>query len=394
MASTLADTAATPSTTTLPRTDTARVWSVGVTLAVLLLGFALITVGMRLSNAAYVSGYYLGVGVLAACWGRIAPRLAFVTGCLRRERVVLLAGAAIGAVAFPMLTSDPYQLHVLALAGLFALMAVGLNVTTGFAGLAEFGYVAYYAIGAYVSALLNVRLGLDFWICLPLAGLATAALSMAVAFPAVRVRGHYLALVTLGFAFIVIQLVTNLQGLTGGTQGVSGIAPPSLFGHSFQSPIVLGPLTLPFDANFYYLVLVMLVGAVFACGRLSAGRWGRAWGAMRMDEVAAQASGLNLMQLKLLAFGTGAGLGGLAGSVYAHMVSFIDPTTFRVMDSIFLLAIVAIGNWRIGGVIVAALAFTVLPEKLRAFDEWRLLIFGGLLLLVMLTRGRRMMPTH
>ena len=364
--------------------------SVAGALVVLLAGFALVVVGMRINDARYVATYYSVLGVLAATWSRIAPHVAFLVRAVRRERVLMRVGIVGCAAMFPLFTNDAYQLHMLALAGLFALMAIGLNVTTGFAGLAEFGYVVYYAIGAYTSALLNVKLGLNFWFCLPVAGLVTAAMSMAVAFPAVRVTGHYLALVTLGFAFIVLQLITNLQWLTGGPSGVGGIRPPSMFGHGFDAPIDVGWVHLPYQGNFYYLVLALLCAAVYVCSRLLNSRWGRAWNAMRTDEVAAQANGLNLMQLKLLAFGTGASFGGLAGSVYAHMIGFIDPTTFRFMDSIFLLAIVSIGNWRIGGVVAAGLLFTILPEKLRAFDDWRLLIFGGLLLLIMITRGRRM----
>lgn len=368
-----------------------RLKSIGISLVTLAIGFALVVSGMRISGGGYVAAYYVAIGVVAASWSVIEPRISFVTRAVRSERSLMLAGVVVCAGLFPLFANDAYQLHVMALAGLFALMAVGLNVTTGFAGLAEFGYVVYYAIGAYASALLNVKFGVDFWLCLPIAGLVTAAMSMAVALPAVRVTGHYLALVTLGFAFIVIQLITNLQWLTGGTAGLAGMKAPSILGHGFHSPIDFAGIKLPYQANFYYLVLGLLVVAVYLCSRLHRSRWGRAWGAMRTDEVAAQATGLNLVQLKLMAFGTGASLGGLAGAVYAHMVGFIDPSTFRFMDSVFLLAIVAIGNWRIGGVIAAAVLFTVLPEKLRAFGDWRLLIFGTLLLVVMLTRGRRML---
>ncbi|GAA5235008.1 high-affinity branched-chain amino acid ABC transporter permease LivM [Verticiella sediminum] len=371
-----------------------RLASIAIAVLVLVAGLALAAVGLRLTDTWAIGGYLLALAALGLGWGRLMAAMPTLASSLARERTVLLNGFVLCAAVYPFYVNDPYQMHVMAFAGIYALMALGLNVTTGFAGLADFGYIAYYAIGAYASALFNLSLGLDFWICLPLAALVTAGLSMLVALPAVRVTGHYLALVTLGFSFIVIQLITNLEWLTNGTQGLAGMEPPSLFGHSFQQPLDVFGFTLPFQANFYYLMLVLLCLAVVVCGRLSRSRWGRAWGAMRGNETAASATGLNLTRLKLLAFGTGSCFGGIAGSVYAHMVGYIDPSTFRVIESVFLLAIVAIGNWRIGGVIAAAVLFTVLPEKMRAFDEWRLLIFGAVLLIVMLARGRRMIGSN
>jgi branched-chain amino acid transport system permease protein len=364
--------------------------SLAIAALALAVSFALVTAAVRLTQTWHLVAVFLLVAILWIGGVVLAKRWPVLSQSLVRERLFLLIGTLLCACLYPWFATDPYQVHVVAVGGIFALMAIGLNVTTGYAGLADFGYIVYYAIGAYTSALLSVKLGWNFWFALPAAGLMAAALSIPASIPAIRVRGHYLALVTLGYAYIVLQLITNLQSITGGTQGVSGIPPPSVLGHSFQAPITAFGRTLPYQANFYYLVVVILTCAVVACGRLSSSRWGRSWAAMRLDEVAAESSGLRLPRLKLIAFATGASLGGLAGAVYAHLVGFIDPTTFRHIDSIFLLAIVAIGNWRIGGVIASALLFTILPEKLRAFEDWRLLIFGSVLLVVMLVRGRQM----
>lgn len=364
--------------------------SLGIAGTFLLAAFVLSTAAVRLTQTWHVLAVFaLGAG-LAFGGASLAKRWPLLGMSMMRERQFLLIGTLLCAALYPWYATDPYQVHVVAIAGIFALMAIGLNVTTGYAGLADFGYIVYYAIGAYTSALLNVKFGWSFWLTLPAAAVVAAILSIPASIPAIRVRGHYLALVTLGYSYIVIQLITNMQSITGGTQGISGVAPPSLFGHSFQAPIAAFGITLPYQANFYYLVLILLTVAVIACARLSASRWGRTWAAMRNDEVASNSSGLRLPKLKLMAFATGASLGGAAGAVYAHMIGFIDPSTFRHIDSIFLLAIVAIGNWRIGGVIASALLFTILPEKLRAFEDWRLLIFGGVLLIVMLLRGRQM----
>lgn len=364
--------------------------SLAIAGSVLLAAFVLSTAAVRLTQTWHVLAVLVLGAVLVFGGASLAKRWPLLGTSLARERQFLLVGTLFCAALYPWYATDPYQVHVVAVAGLFALMAIGLNVTTGYAGLADFGYIVYYAIGAYTSALLNIKYGWSFWLTLPAAAVMAAVLSIPASIPAIRVRGHYLALVTLGYLFIILQLITNLQSFTGGTQGLSGIEPPSLFGHSFQAPINAFGQTLPYQANFYYLVLVLLAVVVLGCARLSASRWGRTWAAMRNDEVAANSSGLRLPKLKLMAFATGASLGGAAGAVYAHMVGYIDPSTFRHIDSIFLLAIVAIGNWRIGGVIASALLFTILPEKLRAFEDWRLLIFGGVLLIVMLVRGRQM----
>ena len=372
------------------RDGLARVLAAALAVAIL----CLILVGMHIQAANHMLLY---LAALACAGGGAAwvarQRLPLVTA-VGQQSGVFGAVALMGAVLLPLILNDQYQVHVLAMAGIFALMALGLTVTIGYAGLADFGYVAYYAIGAYTSALLNVRFGLPFWVCLPLAGIVAGLLSLLVAFPAIRVRGHYLALVTLGFSLIVIQLINNLTWLTGGTEGISAIETPVLFGWDFAAPIKVGPISLPGEASYYMLVLFILVLAFVLLSRITRSRWGRMWTAMRLDEVAAEAAGLNITHLKLVGFVTGSCLGGLAGSLYAHMVGYIDPSSFRTMDSILLLAVVAIGNWRLPGVLAAALIFAVLPEKLRAFEEYRPLLFALALLIIMIMRGRRMMAAR
>ena len=354
----------------------------------------MILVGMHIQAANQMLFYLAALACAGGAAAWIArQRLPLVTA-IGQQSNIFGAVALMGAVLLPLILNDQYQVHVLAMAGIFALMALGLTVTIGYAGLADFGYVAYYAIGAYTSALLNVRFGLPFWVCLPLAGIVAGLLSLLVAFPAIRVRGHYLALVTLGFSLIVIQLINNLAWLTGGTEGISGIETPVLFGWDFAAPIKLGPIALPGEASYYMLVLFVLVLAFVILSRITRSRWGRMWTAMRLDEVAAEAAGLNITHLKLVGFVTGSCLGGLAGSLYAHMVGYIDPSSFHTMDSILLLAVVAIGNWRLPGVLAAALIFAVLPEKLRAFEEYRPLLFALALLIIMIMRGRRMMAAR
>jgi branched-chain amino acid transport system permease protein len=355
---------------------------------------SLVLIGMRLQEPRQVLAYLAGIAIAGGATAWLLRQRFPIVAAIGQQRKIFIYATLAGAIVAPFVLTEQYQIHVLAMAGIFALMALGLTVTIGYAGLADFGYVAYYAIGAYTSALLNVRLGVSFWLCLPASGLVAGLLSLLVAFPAIRVRGHYLALVTLGFSIIVIQLINNLTWLTGGTEGVSGIEMPVLFGWDFARPVMLGFVTLPGEANYYGLVLVVLVVAFAALDRITSSRWGRMWTAMRLDEVAAEAAGLDVMPLKLLGFVTGSCLGGFAGSLYAHMVGYIDPSSFRTMDSILLLAVVAIGNWRLPGVLAAALVFAVLPEKLRAFEEFRPLLFAITLLIIMILRGQRMIASR
>lgn len=287
-------------------TRASRPVSLAIAGSFLLAAFALSTAAVRLSQTWQVLVVFALGACLAFGGAALAKRWPLIGLCLARERQFLMVGSLFCAALYPWYATDPYQVHVVAVAGIFALMAIGLNVTTGYAGLADFGYIVYYAIGAYTSALLNAKYGWSFWLTLPAAALMAAILSIPASIPAIRVRGHYLALVTLGYSYIVIQLITNMQSVTGGTQGISGIEPPSLFGHSFQAPITAFGYTLPYQANFYYLVLILLTLAVIACAQLSASRWGRTWAAMRNDEVAANSSGLRLPKLKLMAFATGA----------------------------------------------------------------------------------------
>jgi branched-chain amino acid transport system permease protein len=367
-----------------------RPLSIGLALALGIGVVCAVAIGIRTNEAGPLMVYAAVVAAAAAACAWIARSATGLTTAVLNETAVFRAVAFAGALAMPALANDPYQLHVLAAAGIFALMAIGLNVTIGYAGLADFGYIAYYAIGAYTSALLNVNFGFSFWLCLPIAGCLAALLSLLVAFPAVRVKGHYLALITLGFSFIVLQLITNLRWLTGGTEGVSGIDVPNLFGQSFSQPLTIGFLTLPREANYYYLVIVVLALAAGAVSRLRLSRWGRVWAAMRLDETATEAAGINLTWLKLVAFMTGSSLGGVAGALYAHMIGFIDPSSFHGIDSIMLIAVVALGNWKVPGVIATAAVFSVLPETLRAFGDFRPLLFALALLCVMLVRGQRM----
>jgi branched-chain amino acid transport system permease protein len=304
-----------------------------------------------------------------------------------RRLVVLLA---ILALLPPILGS--YMSEVLDQVGLFVLMGLGLNIVVGFAGLLDLGYVAFYAIGAYVMAILtSPELGffsLSWWVAMPIAVGIAILFGVVLGIPVLKVRGDYLAIITLGFGEIIrlLALSDALRDYVGGAQGVLGIAKPTI-----------GTFVFDNQTEIYYLLLAGCLLAAFISVRLRDSRIGRAWMAMREDEDVAQAIGINLVTTKLLAFATGAAFSGLSGTIFAAKLGSIYPHSFGLLISINVLALIIVGGMgSIPGVIVGALALVGLPELLREFADFRLLVYGIVLVLMMLYRPEGLWPeaTH
>ncbi|MEW6416870.1 MAG: branched-chain amino acid ABC transporter permease [Nitrospirota bacterium] len=275
----------------------------------------------------------------------------------------------------PFISSD-YFTDVAILAGIYMILALGLNIVVGFAGLLNLGFVAFYAIGAYTYALLNTRLGLDFWSALPFSiGLSTVA-GFILAIPALRLRGDYLAIVTLGFGEIVRLVLNNWDSLTMGPNGVSGIDSPSIMSVSF------GKLTY-----YYYFVLMFVVLTVFVTRRVYYSRIGRAWIAIREDEVASSAMGINTTMYRIYSFAFGAFWAGLAGTLFAGKMHFVSPESFTFMESVFILCMVILGGLgSIQGVILGSIILVLLPEVLREVQLYRMLALGSGIVLLMIFR--------
>lgn len=276
---------------------------------------------------------------------------------------------------YPFIMKD-YYVDIAILAGIYIILALGLNVVVGFTGLLNLGFVAFYAIGAYTYALLNVKLGLGFWESLPVCLFASTLSGALLAIPALRLRGDYLAIVTLGFGEIIHLILNNWDSLTGGPNGITGIAPPVLYGMS------LGRLN-----RYYYLVLF----AVFICyiiiRRVKESRIGRAWIAIREDEISAGAMGINVMLYKLYAFSFGALWAGLGGALFAGKMQFVSPESFTFIESVFILCMVILGGLgSIEGVVMGAVVLVVLPEVLRGVQSYRMLTLGAGLILMMIFR--------
>ena len=287
-------------------------------------------------------------------------------------RAVLLAAASAAGVCILIWRGDGYQLYVIALVGLTAIVGIGLNVLLGLSGQISLGHVAFYAIGAYAVGILTTRLGLSFWLALPAAAVLAAVAGALLAIPALRVRGPYLAMVTIAFGFVVEQGAAEWSGLTGGWNGLIGIPPPHVFGFDFA------------DREITFLVLALTIAALVLYARLSASPWGKAMRAVRDSETASLSIGLDPTRIRTAAFVVSATAAGIAGGVFAPLSNFISPESFPFFQSILFLLVVMLGGAdRVFGPLVGAVVVVLLPEVLSFLAGYRLLFVGALMLVVL-----------
>ena len=280
--------------------------------------------------------------------------------------------AAIALLVFVILNANGYELYVLSLVGLTAIVGIGLNVLLGLTGQISLGHVGFYAIGAYTVGILTTTYGYSFWPALVLAALIAAAAGVALSIPALRVRGPYLAMVTIAFGFVVEQGAAEWRGVTGGWNGLMGIPTPAVGGFQFE------------QREITFLVLFLTVAVTYLYARLSRSSWGKAMRAIRDSEIASQSVGLNPVIVRTVAFTLSALAAGLAGGVFAAMSDFISPESFPFFDSILFLLVVMIGGAeRVLGPLVGALIVVLLPEFLSSLAEYRLLLVGAMLLAVL-----------
>ncbi|MBE0582598.1 MAG: branched-chain amino acid ABC transporter permease [Desulfofustis sp.] len=282
------------------------------------------------------------------------------------------------SVVFPFLTSS-YQVNIMTTALMYVVLGLGLNIVVGLAGLLDLGYVAFYAVGAYSYALLNHHFGLGFWVVLPIGGMLAALFGILLGFPVLRLRGDYLAIVTLGFGEIIRLVLENWGDFSQGPSGISNISRPGLFGMELSLDMAITYL--------YYLMILFVIVTIFLVNRLQDSRLGRAWIALREDEIACQAMGIDKIKTKLAAFSLGAFWAGIIGVVFAAKTTFINPASFTFLESAIILSIVVLGGMgSIIGVIIGALILILLPEYLRALSEFRMLAFGAILVCMMVFR--------
>lgn len=369
-----------------------------VALGVMLLTFPLLVIQVntieqviqwRWRNMAYVG---IGSFLVSLLWRRLlerverrrtqtaGPGLSRLRRLLAapRSRRALLAAAALAVAAFPFLVS-PYQTNIMTTALLYVMLGLGLNIVVGLAGLLDLGYVAFYAVGAYGYALLNHHFGIGFWAALPLGALLAVLFALLLGFPILRLRGDYLAIVTLGFCEITRLVLENWSDFSFGPGGISNIARPGFFGMALSLNAAI--------VYLYFIALGLCLFTLFVVNRLQDSRIGRAWVALREDEIACQAMGIDKGKAKLTAYALGAAWAGMVGVLFAAKTTFINPASFTFLESAMILSIVVLGGMgSIVGVIVGAFLLILTPEYLRAFSQYRMLLFGAVMVLMMVFR--------
>ncbi|MBN8450238.1 MAG: high-affinity branched-chain amino acid ABC transporter permease LivM [Candidatus Accumulibacter sp.] len=391
--------------------DAAAVSFVALLLGIPMIGLTTVDQGGALRIA---TRWPMLFAFVAACFaGRLLLRYGLDHWRLRklaREQAVAAAGArslatsplltwigwgALGvSLVLPIVFSDNrYVVDTATTVLIYVMLGWGLNVVVGLAGLLDLGYVAFYAVGAYTYGVLATQLGWTFWQALPVAGLMAATFGVILGWPTLRLRGDYLAIVTLGFGEIIRVILVNWTELSGGPNGISSIPRPSFFGLPFKppgdDPTFASFFGLEYSPNqriifLYYLILALALLTNLFVSRMRKLPIGRAWEAMREDEIACKAMGINARNVKLSAFAIGAMLGGFAGVFFAARQGFISPESFTFNESAIILAIVVLGGMGSQlGVVLASLVLVLLPELGRDFAEYRMLIFGAAMILIM-----------
>lgn len=289
---------------------------------------------------------------------------------------IVIAIALLILFLLPFLKFSDYYLHIFILSGIFILLVLGMNLLMGYTGLIQVGHAAFFGIGAYIAALGSKHFHTFFWINLPISGVLTAFTGFILGIITIRMGGVYLAICTFGFNIIVSELLGNLRAITGGHLGVIGIPSPHI-------PVI--NFTFSSKISYYYLIVLIVLLNILVFNRLINGKTGRALMAIREDEIAAEANGVNILYYKILSFSIAAFMAGEAGAFYAHYINFISPETFGIMQSVYILAMAIIGGLgSIIGSIVGAILLSFLPELLRIVGEFRMIVYGLLLLLTIL----------
>jgi branched-chain amino acid transport system permease protein len=335
---------------------------------------------------------------------KVSGSLKFIAGPLTRAT----SGARTAATAFPSWVwitlilgaalvypqfAGRYGTDVAINVMLYICLGLGLNVVVGLAGMLDLGYIAFYGVGAYTYALLNVTYGLAFWVCLPFSAIFACLAGCIVGYPTLRMRGDYLAIVTLGFGEIIRIILNNWMSLTNGPNGILGVKPIGIYMPIFENGLTFEHIWVKKLQLFYYFALGLAVFAAIAVRRLNYSRVGRAWESIREDETAAELMGVNTFIYKLLAYAMGAVFAGLAGAFFAARMKFVSPESFTFLESAMVLCMVVLGGMgSIPGIILGVIALIALPEVFRELHSYRMLVFGATMIIMMLFRPSGLIP--
>lgn len=297
----------------------------------------------------------------------------------KRVRIGLLLAILLMPLYLPR-----FPLEIVTLALIYVLLAMGLDIVVGLTGLLALGFIAFYAVGAYTYALLSTQFGLNFFLALPIGAVSAALVGLLVGLPVMRLKGDYLAIVTLGFGEITRIVLNNWDSVSGGPNGILGIPRPHFFGVKLASP-----------GAYYWIILTLVALGAILIYRIVRSKTGRAWEAIREDELAAASCGIPVVRYKLLAFSLGAGFAGVAGVFFAGRMTHISPESFTFLESVMVLCMVVLGGMgSLLGVVIGALALIILPELLREAALYRMLLFGLLLIVMMRYRPQGLVPAR
>jgi branched-chain amino acid transport system permease protein len=366
-----------------------------------LVAFGVFLQGILVEDPGEFLGFFTALTAIAATLSTLGV-FKGLSGPFARNEGFAIALLAVLLLLFPFTQEgNTFWIQVTAQAGLFVLAALGLNIVVGSAGLLDLGYVAFFGIGAYVAALTgnalltNVNFHIPFLVVvLVVAPVVAAIFGALLGAPTLRLRGDYLAIVTLGFGEIVRISLNNLDPITRGPNGISSIPDPVVGGWSMGEGFTFAGFEISGNSVYFYLLLALIAFTLAVIYRLNDSRIGRAWIAVREDEVAAAAMGINTTIIKLLAFAAGAWFAGMAGAVNAHLLTQVSPDSYTFPFSVLILAMVVLGG--LGnppGVVLGAIILTFLPEKLREFSDIRFLVFGFALILIMRFRPEGLLPS-
>ena len=312
--------------------------------------------------------------------------------CMKHKKVWAIS-FLIMVITLPLvLSSNAYHIHILIMACIYAMLALGLNFQMGSTNMVNFAMAVFFGTGAYSSALLAVKFGINPWIS-SLAGIIFALLiGFVIGIPTLKTKGYYLSLITLAMQTIFNQVIINTDAF-GGPDGVAGVPAYTILGYSFRKSINILGLKLPYGLNYYYLAVVLVIIMAIVAVRMSNSRFGLGWNAVGEDESSAICQGINIPKFKLLSFCFGAAFAGAAGALYGHYISFIGPQDFDFMKSLIIICMVILGGMdSVPGVITGAVFLTLIDEKLREFSDVRMALYAGILLVTLLTRPEGMIP--
>ena len=308
-------------------------------------------------------------------------------------RIYTIGGLILLASAFPLIANN-YMIDVGITCLIYVSLGLGLNIVVGLCGLLDLGYIAFYAVGAYTYSLLNLNFGLSFWAALPIGIILGMICGCIIGYPTLKMRGDYLAIVTLGFGEIVRLVLNNWDSLTAGPNGLFGMKRPALYFPDFtEGGLTWTTYYLKSLPALYYLILIIVIFTIIGVRRLDNSRIGRAWIAIREDETAAELSGVPTIWIKLLAYALGAAFASVAGAFFAAKLSYTNPNFFLFMESCIVLCIVVLGGvGSIPGIIVAAFILIAVPEVFRELENYRMLAFGAIMTTMMVLKPEGLIP--